>query len=384
METTNNKADSAAPRTKALTITEQIQAPEFLAKLANALPRHLTKERYARFVLTAISKNPRLRDCTQESVMASIVTAAQLGIEIDGRHGHLVPFKDGDRYVAQFVPDYKGLIQLVYRTGNVASVHLDVICRKDSYEYNKGHLVSHKPNLDDEDRGPVIAVYSLVRFVNGGESVALMTRGEVEAIRNRKKSDKKSPWDTDWNEMAKKTVFKRHAKVLEISPEFRDAEDLASREDDEPVDVTPKTAAEKAGFVRPETVAAPALPASDPFPGGKDDVGNVYGASNVAEAEVVHEPAPARQPRARQQPQPQPQVQVQAQAQAAKHPVEAFVTRAGFTLQEASDAMQDENMIPGPVTDWSHIPSDVAAKLVNSQVGFLAIMGRRRAEGGAA
>lgn len=358
METTDNKAKALAP------ITERINEPAFLAKVAAALPRHLTKERFARLAITAINKNPRLRDCNPASVLASIVTAAQLGIEIDGRHGHLVPFRDGDNLLAQFVPDYKGLVQLVYRTGKVASIHLDVIHAGDDFEYNKGHLVAHRPNLFGEDRGALLAVYSLVRFTNGGETCCIMTKAEVEAVRNRRKSERRSPWDTDWVEMAKKTVFKRHAKLLEISSEFRDAEELASREDEEPMDVTPRTDSEKAGFVRPGQAS---LPASDPFP-------------DILEGEPVEvaatpEPAPAPAPAPRRAAKPQDK---------AKHPVEAFVTRAGFTLQDASDAMQDENMIPGAVTDWSHIPADVTAKLVASQIGFLGILGKRRAEGGAA
>jgi len=48
-------------------------------------------------------------------------------------------------------------------------------------------------------------------------------------------------------------------------------------------------------------------------------------------------------------------------------------------LQEASDALVEEGFVTEPIKAWEEIPADVAGKLAASQVGFLGMLGRRRA-----
>jgi recombination protein RecT len=50
-----------------------------------------------------------------------------------------------------------------------------------------------------------------------------MTSDEVEVIRSKSKAAKSGPWVNHWDEMAKKTVFRRLSKWIELSPEFRDS-----------------------------------------------------------------------------------------------------------------------------------------------------------------
>lgn len=45
-----------------------------------------------------------------------------------------------------------------------------------------------------------------------------MTFDEIEAIRKRSKASSSGPWKTDWDEMAKKTVFRRASKWIQLSP----------------------------------------------------------------------------------------------------------------------------------------------------------------------
>src|SRR4051812_42731484 len=63
--------------------------------MAMVLPKHLTPERLIKIALVAVSKSPKLMDCTHESVLQSVMTAAQLGLECGGALGaaYLVPFK---------------------------------------------------------------------------------------------------------------------------------------------------------------------------------------------------------------------------------------------------------------------------------------------------
>ncbi|MBZ4283979.1 recombinase RecT, partial [Streptococcus pneumoniae] len=67
---------------------------------------------------------------------------------------------------------------------------------------------------------------------DGPVFVAVMNREEIDGIMKRSQGyksavqyNKSHPWLSDYNEMAKKTAFRRLAKWLPLSAEFRDALD---------------------------------------------------------------------------------------------------------------------------------------------------------------
>lgn len=194
-------------------------------QIALALPKHMDADRMARVALTALLKTPKLTQCSQESFMQCVLSCSQLGIEPDGRLAHLIPYgKD-----CTLIIDYKGLVALARRSGTVANIHADVVCENDDFEYDCGQIVRHKVNFR-QPRGDVFAVYVQVVFKDGTKQCEVMSREDVEAIRARSKSKNSGPWVTDWNEMAKKTAFRRLSKWLELSPEYRRAIDV----DDDP------------------------------------------------------------------------------------------------------------------------------------------------------
>jgi recombination protein RecT len=174
-----------------------------------------------------MTRTPKLEKCDPYSFFSSLLTLAQFGLEPDGRRAHLIPFENRKRGVVecQLIIDYKGLVELILRSGVVSYVHADVICENDQFDYDRGELKTHKIDFR-QPRGPVYAAYSMCRFKDGGEKVEVMTRDEIESIRNRSKAGQNGPWVTDWNEMAKKTVFRRLSKWLPLSPEYRDALDV--------------------------------------------------------------------------------------------------------------------------------------------------------------
>lgn len=218
-------------------IRDFIQSDVVKEQMAMALPKHITADRMTRVALTAIMRTPKLFDCTRESLLNALLTCSQAGLEPDGRNAHLIPYNCKVKYRdekgaererwemhVQVIFDYKGLVELAMRSGVVANIHADVVCDNDTFEYDLGQLKAHKIDFR-KSRGDVYAVYSLVRFKDGTEKCEVMTREEVEGIRKRSKSPDSGPWKTDWNEMAKKTVFRRLSKWITLSPEFRDVVD---------------------------------------------------------------------------------------------------------------------------------------------------------------
>ena len=208
-------------------------------QFAQALPRHLTPERFTRIALTAINRTPKLMQCAKESLLTCLLDLSQLGLEPDNRKAHLIPYENRKlgRTICTLIIDYKGLVELARRSGEISDIHADVVCENDHFEYSfgtDGRLV-HKPAI--KDRGNVIAAYSFVKLKDGSSSYEVMNKEEVEAIRERSKAGATGPWVTDWKEMAKKTVFRRHSKWLPVSPEFQEAID---KDYDVPVDIIPK------------------------------------------------------------------------------------------------------------------------------------------------
>jgi recombination protein RecT len=125
--------------------------------------------------------------------------------------------------------DYKGLAELAMRSGTVSNIHADKICENDIFEYNRGTVEKHVIDFR-KDRGKPYAYYCLIKMKDSSEKAEVMTVAEVDAIRKRSKASASGPWCTDYDEMAKKTVFRRASKWITLSPELATAHDL---EDDE-------------------------------------------------------------------------------------------------------------------------------------------------------
>ncbi len=216
---------------RALTIRDQIESPKFREEIAKALPKHLTPDRFIRVAVSALTRTPKLKECEPVSLFGALLTLSQLGIEPDGRRAHLIPFENRRRgcVECQLIIDYKGLAEMAMRSGVVSYLHADVVCDADIFEENMGEIIAHKIDRR-KPRGEVYAVYAICKFKDGTAKAEVMSSEEIEAIRKRSKAGNAGPWITDWNEMAKKTVFRRLSKWLPLSPEFRDAVEA----DDEP------------------------------------------------------------------------------------------------------------------------------------------------------
>jgi len=191
--------------------------------IASRLPRHLTPERIIKVALTAANKTPALLACTKESLLMSIMQAAELGLEPGGAlgEGYLVPY--GKQ--CQFIPGYRGLISLARRSGQIVSLEAHVVHAKDSFTFELGleSKLVHVPNLEDENPGPLRFVYAVAKLQGGGVQFEVMSRAQVEAIRKRSKAGSTGPWVTDYEEMARKTVVRRLFKYLPVSVELAQA-----------------------------------------------------------------------------------------------------------------------------------------------------------------
>lgn len=250
-----------------LTLRQHLESPAFVSAVAKALPRHLTPERFIRVALTAITRTPKLANCDQASFFSSLLTLSQLGLEPDGRRAHLIPFENRKRGVTecQLIVDYKGLAELAFRSGQISTLHADVVRAGDSFTYSAGKLDTHVPHFLRTDAakpaeaGDVIAVYAVAEFKDGSKKCEVLSKAEVESVRGRSRAGGSGPWVSDWSEMAKKTAFRRLSKWLPLSPELRDA--IEADDEIEPTNVTPVSDKIGAGLASMITDGVDAIPA---------------------------------------------------------------------------------------------------------------------------
>lgn len=200
----------------AVSNVQQLLAANMTA-IKSALPKHLTPERMCRVALQTIQRTPQLQRCSPHSLVAAIVEASGLGLEIDVRGlAYLVPYKD----TVTLIPGYKGLMDLAYRSGRVATIYAEVVCENDAFDYVLGLTpdIKHKPAL--ANRGKPYAVYAVAKLKDADPVFVVLGKDDVEKVRRSSKASANGPWK-DWeSEMWKKTAIRRLCKYLPLSPEM--------------------------------------------------------------------------------------------------------------------------------------------------------------------
>ena len=217
------EAKAARPADPASTMKAYITRMK--GEIAKALPSVMTPERFTRIVTSAISTTPQLAQTTPQSFLGAMMTAAQLGLEPNTPLGqaYLLPYKNHGRLECQFQLGYKGLIDLAYRSGQVTIIQAHEVRENDEYSYSFGlePTLHHVPARGD--RGNVICYYAMFRTKDGGFGFEVMSRQDVEAHAKRysKSYDGSfSPWSTNFDEMAKKTVLKKCLKYAPLKSDF--------------------------------------------------------------------------------------------------------------------------------------------------------------------
>jgi recombination protein RecT len=258
--------------TNNLTTTEDRRAPTPVAILSsdlrkgaqqiqNALPSHISIEKFQRTVITAAQQNPDLLAADRQSLLLACIRAAQDGLLPDGREAALVIFnqrvKEGGSWkskkLVQYMPMVYGLRKKILQAHDadnkplVVALETGVVYKAEvtegyfRYEVGTEPPLNHTPMLDIAEEeatdDQIVAAYSIATMADGTKSYEIMRRFELDKVRqvsqtgatgriakydmgDIKKGQKippKGPW-VDWfAEMAKKTVMRRHSKTLPMS-----------------------------------------------------------------------------------------------------------------------------------------------------------------------
>jgi recombination protein RecT len=214
-----------------------------VASLRSVANKYMDAERLVKIALVARAKTPLLMKCSRESILTSLMQAAEMGLEPNTplQHAALVPRKNKrtGQYECNFMPMYRGLIELGRRSGVLQTARAVPIYECDEYAIEEGlvHTIIHKPNFRHADFGDpnkVIMVYAVAQLTGGGTEWTYMTGNQITRIQHRSPAGSDGPWVTDWEEMAKKTVIRRLFKLLPLTTNV--AEAVAADGGDEDVD----------------------------------------------------------------------------------------------------------------------------------------------------
>lgn len=241
------KTAEVAKAAKNKTIKDYIRAME--GEIAKALPSVMTPERFTRITLSALSSNPDLQGTTPASFLGAMMTAAQLGLEPNTPLGqaYLIPYKNKGTLECQFQLGYRGMIDLAYRSGEVQIIQAHIVYANDKFDFSFGidPKLNHVPALGE--RGEATHVYAMFRTKDGGYGFDVMTIDDVRrhaAKYSKSYNSSYSPWNTNFEEMAKKTVLKRVLKYAPLKSDFARAVaadgSIKTEIDSDMLDVTPK------------------------------------------------------------------------------------------------------------------------------------------------
>lgn len=202
--------------------------PRFTQALAGRMPA----DRLVRTMLISVEKTPKLLECTRRSLFNAAMSAAVLGLEVDGVTGQafLIPFGN----YAQLVIGYKGLTTIGARSGY--TITAGTVREGDAFDYElgSGAFVRHKPKLGNQGR--VIAAWSVASSKVLPAVPMVLSIDEVNAIKARSQGAKKkeSPWNdpiVGFLAMAEKSARRRLSRSMPLNVETRDYHYAAALEE---------------------------------------------------------------------------------------------------------------------------------------------------------
>lgn len=216
------QTNQVAAKKQPSTIKDFIKVYE--GEVAKALPKVMTPERFTRIVTTALTTTPKLANCTPQSFIGSMLQAAQLGLEPNTPLGqaYLIPY--GSQ--CQFQIGYKGLMELAHRSGEVKNIEAHVVYENDDFEFEYGLNANLKHKPAKSNKGSPEWVYAVIHFNSGGYIFEVMSYEDcLKHGQHYSKTYKNGPWQTEPEEMAKKTVLKKVLKYAPMKTEFVTADE---------------------------------------------------------------------------------------------------------------------------------------------------------------
>lgn len=206
-------------------LDQEVMKKEFMKAIGDNANLNL----FLRSAQTEMRKNPQVLKCDKRTVLGALMNAAQLRL-LFGSLGqaYLVPYYNKKKGVheCQFQIGYKGFLTMFYRSYNSDLIEAREVYVNDDFDYQFGTNKYLNHREASGDRGQIIKFYSIANLGNH-VSFEVMSADEVDAIKDIY-SKTTNIWNKWYALMGRKTVLKRHTKILPFSVDLQ--QDIARDE----------------------------------------------------------------------------------------------------------------------------------------------------------
>lgn len=199
-------------------LQQYLQGEKIKARFAEILGKNAPA--FMSAILSIYNGNPLLQKCDNKSITAAAGLAATVNLSISPAMGqaYIVPFRTKDTYQASFQVGVRGMIQLAHRTGQYSRLHAGAVYEGEIAGFNP---VTGEPIVGEKTSDNIVGYIAYMRLVNGFEKAVYMSVDELEQHAykysqsykaDKNKGWRSSPWTTNFDAMASKTVLKRLLK----------------------------------------------------------------------------------------------------------------------------------------------------------------------------
>lgn len=258
-------------------------------RIAPLLPPGHTIDQVAASVYLACRKDPKIMECTGESIVQAVTKIAQWGLEV-GHTAHIVPFKG----TATPIADYKGIAQLMQATGAVRAIETRVVRDGDAFDYALGlsPRLEHQPTAKSSAK--ITHAYCILTLRFGYKTLHVMDADEIDAIRKQYSKQWSGGALPAWYAM--KTVLRQAAKLIPTSPRLAAVMRVVEDDTDLEAMETAEARVYPARATRVEPDDTPTAPAAPRLLHGVPDVDRGGYDEETADDDLAREavaPAPA-------------------------------------------------------------------------------------------
>lgn len=288
-----------------VTVEQMLRAPAMLDRFKRFAVAGMDYKRLWSVALLAVQKSPLLLQAHPLELSKALMHVTSLGLEVNSPMGqaYLIPFKRQGKIEIQVIIGYRGLAELMHRTGNILSIDADIVTEVESrdpeyFQYQLGFepklMHRYHPDRREDDDNWAFA-YAVVRFKDGGAKFEIMKRDAVLRVRNQSSgyqaakkqgegsySYQQNPWVKHEWEMGKKTVFRRSTKLCRLSPELARAVAIDEAGEDDAIDLDAVMDLDPSAW----TIETPTASTSPPAPDSKAQSDEKPGPGGEAQEET--------------------------------------------------------------------------------------------------
>lgn len=210
------EATQVAKKTSNMTLGELMHSPAVVGKLNEVWGSPQMANSFLSSVISVGNGTPKLRKAEPMSIIGAAMVAATMQLQVIPTLGqcYIIPY--GNK--AQFQIGYLGLLQLCQRSGQfkkilAAPVHEGEYVSGD--EFDEDYVFDRKQRKSDK----VIGYMAKFELLNGFTKVAYWDVDKVKAHAQKfsqaLRSGYDTPWKSDFDAMAMKTVLK---SILKFAP----------------------------------------------------------------------------------------------------------------------------------------------------------------------